>query len=56
MTQSLANVILKKSVGQVVNPETELLKEEENSKRQKENHQENLMMDLALSAKEQIHN
>ena len=42
-------------MGQADNPLTKLLKEGENSKKQKENRQENLKAEFALSAKEQIH-
>ena len=45
-----------KSMGQVASSKTKMLKEEENTKTQKERRQENLLADLAFSAKEQIQN
>ena len=56
MVRSLANVKLKKVWARLLLLRQRVLQEEENTKKQKENRQESLMADLALSAKEQIAN
>ena len=58
MVRSLANVILKKvwAMHTLIILRQKLLKEEENSKKQKESRQDMLMAELALSAQDQIHN
>ena len=56
MVRSLANVILKKVWARLLLLRQRLLQEEENTRKQNESRQENLLADLALSAKEQIQN
>ena len=56
MVRSLANVFPKKVWAKLLVLRQKLLKEEENPRKQKESRQENLMADLAISAKEQIQN
>ena len=56
MVRSLANVLLKKVWAKLLLFRQRLLQEEENSKKQKQSRQENLLAILALSAKEQIQN
>ena len=46
---------VKKAWAKLIILRQKLLKEEENSKKQKENLQERMMAELALSAKDQIH-
>ena len=54
MVRSLANVILKKIWARLVLLSQRMKKQEENSRLQKEGHQERKMTELAVSATEQI--
>ena len=54
MVRSLANVIFKKIWARLVLLRQRMQKQEENSQQQKEEHQEMKMMEMGLSAKEQI--
>ena len=54
LVRSLANVILKKVWAKLILLRQKSIVEEENSKKQKEGHQESLLANLALSAREQI--
>ena len=56
MVRSLANVILKRVWAKLLLLRQRAIQEEENSKKQKESRQENLLANLALSAREQIQN
>ena len=54
MVRSLANVILKRVWARLLLLRERSIQEEQNTKKQKEQRQEKLMADLALSAREQI--
>ena len=56
MVRSLANVILLRVWAKLLLLRQRAIQEEENSKKQKESRQENLLANLALSAAEQIQN
>ena len=54
LVRSLANVILKKVWAKLLLLRDKSIKDEENTKKQKESRQESLLADLAISAREQI--